>query len=80
MRWAYVIVQAVSLMGLLAIDAMSRRFTDDNAAAREFILSDAFWPILFGGIAAAFFAMALLLLLSTFLPSRSGRQAAEGGE
>ncbi|WP_313443192.1 hypothetical protein [Novosphingobium sp.] len=70
---------AVGTALLFALDAGSRMLTDNNAAARAFILSDLFWPAVGG-----FIVMALAMLLAIhsayrFHPGRlSGRN--RGGE
>lgn len=80
MRWVYGLVLTVGMVVLCSLDGWARNLTDNNVAAREFILSSAFWPTLFGCIAAAIAVMGTLFLLAAFIPSRSGRPATECGE
>ncbi|AOR77194.1 hypothetical protein [Novosphingobium resinovorum] len=80
MRWLYALVLTVGLAMLFGIDAWSHQLTEENERARAFILSDAFWLTLGGGIAAAVASMGSLFLLCLFVPSRSGRNVPERGE
>lgn len=78
------IIAATLVVGtalLFALDAIERLLTDNNTAARAFILSDAFWPAVIG------FTLVLLILLLAatssyaFHPDRlTGRNVPERGQ
>jgi hypothetical protein len=70
---------AVGTALLFALDAGSRMLTDNNAAARAFILSDAFWPAVIGFIVVLLALMLGIHSAYRFHPGRlSGRSGGEG--
>lgn len=70
---------AVGTALLFALDAGSRMLTDNNPAARAFILSDAFWPAVVGFIIVALVLSFGIHAAYRFHPGRlSGRN--RGGE
>ncbi|PNU03955.1 hypothetical protein [Novosphingobium guangzhouense] len=79
MRWVYALVLTFGTAALFGLDAWASWLTSSNSEARAFILSDAFFPMFFGGIAVAVAVMLAAVCLLALIPSRSGRKAPERG-
>lgn len=71
-------------MALIAIAALtSHAWTPamlDSPRIMAFVLSNSFWPTIFGGIALALAAGLALILILALTPSPTGRTEPEGGE
>jgi len=79
MRWFILATVAVGAALLFALDAGSRMLTDNNAAARAFILSDAFWPAVIGFIVVLLVVLLGIHSAYRFHPGRLlGRSGGEG--